>query len=108
RSLRGSLAHHSQSMEGKNDLSLLLSTEACSSEISSQSKSLMLWRVGSPYIYCSRVSEETEVEVKHEWKIAGSCKRLRYDMQEDPANLAQTADRLIEDEVRHIRQLVNN
>lgn len=108
RSLRGSLAHHSQSTERKNDLSLLLSAEACSSEISSQSKSLMLWRVGSPYIYCSRMSEETEVEVKHEWKIAGSCKRLRYDMQEDPVNLAQTADRLIEDEIRHIRQLVNN
>ena len=108
RSLRGSLAHHSQSTEGKNDLSLLLSAEACSSEISSQSKSLMLWRVGNPYIYCSRMSEETEVEVKHEWKIAGSCKRIRYDMQEDPVNLAQTADRLIEDEVRRIRQLVNN
>lgn len=108
RSLRSSLVYHSQSSGKKDDLCILLSAEAGSSEISSRSKSLMLWRIGSPHIYCSRMSEERELDLKHDWKIAGSSKSLRYDMQEDPLNLAHTVDRVIEDEIRYIHQLVKD
>ncbi|KAI9926454.1 hypothetical protein ASPWEDRAFT_32140 [Aspergillus wentii DTO 134E9] len=108
KALRGSLVHKSHIMETLNeDLSLLFSVTECSSEISSLHKPLMLWRIGDPYIYCSRMSQESEMEAWHEWKVAGSCRKLRYEMQEDPLGLAHTADRLIEDEVRYIRRLVD-
>ncbi|EYE95575.1 putative fermentation associated protein (Csf1) [Aspergillus ruber CBS 135680] len=104
KSLRASVAQ-SQS-QNKSDLCLLLSAEAGSTEISSRSTSLMLWTIANPYVYCSLMSEETEAEVSNELKIAGSCKRLRYDMRQDPVNLAHAADRIIEDEVRHIHRIV--
>lgn len=108
KSLRGSLAYQSQSAESKKDLSLLLSAEACSSEIGSFSKSLMLWKIGDPYIYGSLISQEIDTEINNDWKLAGSCKRLRYDMREDPVNLAHVVDRVIADEVRYIHQLAND
>lgn len=108
KSLRGSLAYHSEEAERRNDLSLLLSAGACSSEIASQSKCLMLWKIGDPYVYGSRISQESSTEITNEWKLAGSCKRLRYEMQEDPLNLTHTADRVIADEVHYIHQLVND
>lgn len=108
KSLRGSLAYHSEETERRNDLSLLLSAEACSSEIGSQSKSLMLWNIGDPYVYGSRISQESDTEIKNEWKLAGSCKRLRYEMREDPLNLTHTADRVIADEVHYIHRLAND
>ena len=108
KSLRGSLAYHLEEAEKRKDLSLLLSAGACSSEIFSHSKSLMLWKIGDPYVYGSRISQESETEITNELKLAGSCKRLRYEMQEDPINLTHTADRVIADEVHYIHQLVND
>jgi hypothetical protein len=110
RSLRASIVHSSQNTKKANQesLALLFSAEACSSELLSQSRSLMLSRIIDPYLYFSFVSDEDELECKHDWKVAGSCKKLRYDMKEDPVSLAHTADRVIEDEVRYIRQLVDN
>lgn len=108
KSLRGSLAYQSQSVERKKDLSLLLSAEACSSEIGSFSRSLMLWKIGDPYIYGSLISQESDSSVDNDWKLAGSCKRLRYDMREDPVNLAHTADKIIADEVRYIHKIAND
>lgn len=107
KSLRTSVAQ-SQSPNKKSDLCLLLSAEAGSTEISSRSSSLMLWTIANPYVYCSCMSEETETEVSNEWKIAGSCKRLRYDMREDPVNLAHAADRVIEDEIRYINRIARD
>jgi hypothetical protein len=110
RSLRASIVHSSQTTKKTNQesLALLFSAEACSSELLSQSRSLMLSRITDPYLYFSFVSDEDELECKHDWKVAGSCRKLRYDMKEDPVSLAHTADRVIEDEVRYIRQLVDN
>ncbi|KAJ5460400.1 uncharacterized protein N7458_001952 [Penicillium daleae] len=108
--LRGSIVHTSQSTKKTRNegLALLFSAEACSSELFSQSRTLMLSRIADPYLYFSLMSDENELECKHEWKVAGSCRKLRYDMKEDPVSLAHTADRLIEDEIRYIRQLVEN
>ncbi|PWY89504.1 fermentation associated protein [Aspergillus sclerotioniger CBS 115572] len=108
RALRSSLVQKPRSADSPETMSLLLSSEGCYSELSSFSKVLMLWKVSSPHIYCSVVTEGNEAELNHEWKIAGSCRRLRYDMREDLLSLAHTADRLIEDEIRFIYQLVNS
>ncbi|KAJ5084003.1 hypothetical protein NUU61_008582 [Penicillium alfredii] len=110
RALRSSVVHRSHSAEKmkQEELALLFSAEACSSELLSQSRALMLSRIADPYMYFSFVSAEDEIECTNEWKIAGSCNKLRYDMKEDPVSLAHTTDRLIEDEVKYIRQLVDN
>ena len=68
----------------------------------------MLSQIADPYIYFSRTAEEDEIEQRRDWKFASSCRKLRYDIKEDAVTLAHTADRLIEDEVRYIRQLADN
>ena len=108
KALRGSLVRKLDSEEPIDNLSLLLTADACSVELSSFSKSLMLWQIGVPYTYCSRVSQESEKEQTNVWKIATSCKKLRFDMKEDPLGLLHTAERVIEDEIRSIRQFADN
>ncbi|RJE20579.1 fermentation associated protein [Aspergillus sclerotialis] len=106
--LRGSLVRKMDSEDRVDNLTVLLSADSCSLGLSSLSKALMLWQIGVPYTYCSRVSKESETEQKNDWKIATSCKKLRFDMKEDPLGLLHTAERLIEDEIRSIRQIVDN
>ena len=110
KALRGSIVHKSLGATKANheDLALLFSAEGCSSELQSQSTTLMLSRIADPYMYISLASEEGDNEARHDWKFASSCRKLRYDMKEDPLSLAHTADRLIADEVRYVRQLVNS
>ncbi|KAB8216046.1 hypothetical protein BDV33DRAFT_179675 [Aspergillus novoparasiticus] len=108
RGLRSSVVQKLDGIWGPDCLSALISAQACSSELSDLSKVIMSWKVGDPHLYCSRVSQEKEGELENEWKIAGSSKRLRYDMREDPLSLAHIADRLIEDEVRYIHRLTSN
>ncbi|KAJ5383990.1 hypothetical protein N7517_001901 [Penicillium concentricum] len=110
KALRGSIVHKSLGAQKSEheDLAVLFSAEGCSSELQSQSTTLMLSRIADPYIYLSLASEEDGNECRHDWKLAGSCRKLRYDMKEDPVSLAHTADRLIADEVRYIQQLVDS
>ncbi|EAW14366.1 putative fermentation associated protein (Csf1) [Aspergillus clavatus NRRL 1] len=108
RGFRSSLVHQSSETGKTKNLSVLLSAQTCSSELSSLSELLMTWRISDPYAYCSRVSEERQSTLIHEWKVAGSCRKLRYDMEEDPASLAHTADRVIADEIRYLHQLIKN
>lgn len=110
KSLCGSIVHSSQGSKKtrNNGLALLFNAGACSSELQSQSRTLMLSKIADPYLYFSLISDENDLESQREWKVAGSCKNLRYDMKEDPVSLAHTADRLIEDEIRYIRRLVDN
>ncbi|KAJ6188255.1 hypothetical protein N7519_003163 [Penicillium mononematosum] len=108
--LRGSIVQKSLGTKESEpeDLAVLFSAEGCSSELQSQSSTLMLSRIADPYMYLSLASGEDDNERKHDWKLAGSCRKLRYDMKEDPVSLAHTADRLIADEVRYIRQLMDS
>ncbi|KAF7592988.1 hypothetical protein BBP40_012147 [Aspergillus hancockii] len=108
RGLRNSITQRLYSTGGSGSLSTLFSAQVCSSELFDLSTTIMSWKIGDPHLYCSRISEENETELKHDWKIAGSSRRLRFDMREDPLSLAHTADRLIEDEVRYIHRLVSN
>ncbi|KAJ5093611.1 hypothetical protein N7456_009472 [Penicillium angulare] len=110
KALRGSVVHssHSTGSVNKNDLAILLSSDACSSELVSHSGSLMLSKIADPYLYFSLVSEDHAQQSKHDWRVVGSCRKLRYEMKEDPVSLAHVADRVIEDEVRYVQQLANN
>lgn len=110
KALRSSIVHssHGAKPAHKEDLALLFSADACSSELLSQSGSLMLSKIADPYFYFSLVSEEDEIQSRNDWRVAASCRRLRFEMKEDPVGLAHVADRIIEDEVRYIRHLTNN
>ena len=108
RALRASLVHQLSNEERLKHMSLLLSAEACSSELSSFSKTLMFWQFGNPYMYGSCASEVAKTKEKNDWKVAGSCKKLRFDMKEDPLSVAHLAERLIEDEIRSIRHVVDH
>ncbi|OQE26434.1 hypothetical protein PENSTE_c005G05430 [Penicillium steckii] len=110
RSLRGSIVHSSSGTKDSttDKLALLFSAAACSSELRSQSTTLLLSRIADPYIYFSLLSEDQEAQCKRDWKATGSCKKLRFDMIQDPVSLAHTADRLIADEVWYIHQLIDN
>ncbi|KAL3461594.1 hypothetical protein BJX64DRAFT_154782 [Aspergillus heterothallicus] len=85
--------------------SLLISCGTSSLDLSNLSKVMMQWNFTEPHIYCSRVTEATMTGANHDWKIAVSSRKLRYDMNEDPLSLAHTADRLIEDEVQFVYRL---
>ncbi|KAJ5550480.1 hypothetical protein N7535_001578 [Penicillium sp. DV-2018c] len=108
KALRGSIVHKSlgATQSQHEDLALLICAEGCSSELQSQSASLMLSKIVDPYMYLSLASEQDGDRHRHDWKLAGSCRKLRFDMKEDPLSLAHTADRIIADEVRYIQQLV--
>ncbi|KAL5051409.1 hypothetical protein BDW71DRAFT_170967 [Aspergillus fruticulosus] len=88
--------------------SLLISSKSSSLDLSNLSKAMMQWRFTDPHIYCSRATENTAAEMKHDWKVAISSRRLRFDMNEDPLSLAHTADRVIDDEIQFVHQLIKN
>ncbi|KAL2852001.1 hypothetical protein BJY01DRAFT_104406 [Aspergillus pseudoustus] len=88
--------------------SLLISCGTSSLDLSNLSKVMMQWKFIEPHMYFSRVTEKTATEAQHNWKIAVSSRKLRYDVNEDPLSLAHTADRLIEDEVQFVHRLIND
>ncbi|KAL4961931.1 putative fermentation associated protein (Csf1) [Aspergillus stella-maris] len=88
--------------------SLLLTSGTSSIELSNLHKVMMQWRFSDPHIYCSRTTEETTDVTRHDWKVAVSSRKLRFDMIEDPLGLAHTADRVIDDEVQFVHQLIRN
>ncbi|KAJ5089708.1 hypothetical protein N7532_008392 [Penicillium argentinense] len=110
KALRGSIVHSlfGTKTATNEKIALLFTAGACSSELLGQSTTLMLTRIAEPYLYLSLLSEEDAIECKQEWKATGSCKKLRFNIMQDPVSLAHTADRLIEDEVWYIRRLVDN
>ncbi|EAU38083.1 conserved hypothetical protein [Aspergillus terreus NIH2624] len=108
RGLRSSVVQNMHRLDEPRGLSVLLSAQSCSSELTDFSRTLMLWRISDPHLYCSCVSEKNEMGLTNKWKMAGSSRKLRFDMKEDPLSLAHTADRLIEDEVRYIHRLASD
>lgn len=108
RALRGSVVHSPRPLEKMNALTVLLSAGASSYEFSSLTRVLMLWRCWNPCGYLSQTSRERDGKLVNDWRIAGSSKKVRYDVKDDPVNLTHTADRLIADEVRQVTQLIRD
>ncbi|KAL4778295.1 hypothetical protein BJX76DRAFT_362871 [Aspergillus varians] len=107
KALRSSIVLKPLDLQRKSS-SLLISSGTSYLDISNLSKSMLQWRFTDPHIYCSRISETAVTEMKHDWKVAVSSRRLRFDTNEDPLSLAHTADRLIEDEIKFFHQLIKN
>ncbi|KAL1963150.1 hypothetical protein VTN77DRAFT_8693 [Rasamsonia byssochlamydoides] len=104
--LKGSLVHRPQHAELQEQMSVLLSAEDCSAKFSNRSKVLMLWEVWKPNVYSSYMLDKSQDNVVYDWKVACSCRKLLYDMKEDPLGLIHAADRVVEDEVRYVRDLL--
>lgn len=107
RALRSSAVLKPLASQSKS-ASLLISSGTSSVDLSSLSKVMMQWRFTDPHVYCSRTTEKTAAEMKHDWKVVLSSRKLRFDVNDDPLSLAHTADRLIDDEVQFVHQLIKN
>ncbi|KAL4803484.1 hypothetical protein BDV18DRAFT_41535 [Aspergillus unguis] len=92
----------------KKSASLLISCGTTLLDVSNLSKAMMQWKFIDPHIYCSRLAQEEQPEIKHDWKVAVSSRKLRFDMNEDPLSLAHTADRLLDDEIKFVHQRIKN
>ncbi|KAL4933343.1 putative fermentation associated protein (Csf1) [Aspergillus undulatus] len=107
KALRGSIATKPLDLQSTS-ASLLITSGTSSVELFNVSKAMMQWRFTKPHIYCSRATEKSTDEMKHDWKVAVSSQKLRFDMHEDPLSLAHTADRVIDDEIQCFHQLIDS
>lgn len=103
--LKASLVYSPKYQELQEQTTILLSGQDCSTTFSNRSKILMLWEIWQPNVYISYVLDKSSTNGVYDWKIACSCRSFIYDMQEDPLGLVHTADRVVEDEVRFVRDL---
>ncbi|EAS34009.3 fermentation associated protein [Coccidioides immitis RS] len=103
--LKTSICHQSESSGQPGQSNVLFAAETSTAEFTSRAKGLMLWTLISPNIYLSHSSTKNNSDTIHDWKCSAQCQSLRYDMAEDPVGLIQVADRLVEDEVKHILRL---
>ncbi|OXV09062.1 hypothetical protein Egran_03182 [Elaphomyces granulatus] len=106
RGLKSSLVFQSQISKSPEQMSLLLSGETCSANFSSSSKSLMIWRNWDPNVLCSYILTKSQSYSDYDWKAAGSCRSLRYELKDDPLSLIHTVDQVMNGEVTYVRDLI--
>ncbi|KAF3400589.1 hypothetical protein DPV78_005631 [Talaromyces pinophilus] len=85
---------------------ILMNGQGCSTKISSHSKPLMTWEVLQPHFYGFHSSLPTRSRINDDWKLAGSCRSLIYNLHEDPLNFIHVASRVVEDEVQYVSALI--
>ncbi|KAH8705185.1 putative fermentation associated protein [Talaromyces proteolyticus] len=105
-SLKSSLALSPSHNKQEEQITAILSAEDCSTIFSSRSKVLMLWEIWQPHVYGSHISKSSPEYLIHDWKLACSCRSFTYNMQEDPLGLIHVADKIVEDEIRHVSTLI--
>lgn len=104
--LKGSFVYQCLAGASPETTSILLSSDAGSSEVTSRRKALMVWKTWYPKIYGSHHLQVDEFGTKHEWKLIAACQGIRYELKEDPLGLIEVVDRVVEDEVKYIRDLI--
>lgn len=92
--------------EQPEQTTILMNGQGCSMKISSHSKPLMTWEVLQPHFYGFHSSLSTKNRINDDWKLAGSCRSLIYNLQEDPLNFIHVASRVVEDEVQYANGLI--
>ena len=106
RGLKGSLVFQPRISKSPEQMSLLLSAETCSANFSGSSKSLMIWRIWDPNVLCSYLLTKSRSYSDYDWKAAGSCRSLHYELKDDPLSLIQTVDQVMDGEVAFVRDLI--
>ena len=109
RGFRGSLVLCTpQNHADKSTAKFLIHAEATTSEILHHSKVLYLSKLRRPSIYTSIEGRDSENGKVRVWKLAGSCKHLSMDVQEDLHGLLEIADTVLGDEFAYFRKLSRN
>lgn len=105
--IKGSVIHQPCRQESRSSTSVVVSSDESSVQFSSRLKDLMIWRLMCPNVFVSHTSQVSGARVKHDWKSAAACRLLLYDMNEDPLGMVQVVDRIVEDEVKYIIELIS-
>ncbi|PGH32090.1 hypothetical protein GX50_05106 [[Emmonsia] crescens] len=105
--IKGSVIHQPSRQDSRSSTSVVFSSDESSVQFNSRLKDLMIWRLMRPNVFLSHTSQISGGRIKHDWKSAAACQRLRYDMNEDPLGIVQVVDRIVEDEVKYIVGLVS-
>lgn len=101
-----SFVYNGQREEQPEQMSFIITGKGCSTTLSSRLKPLMIWEFWQPTLYGSCGLSQSSAGATYDWKVASSCQNLIYDMREDPIGLVHAADRVVEDEVRYVLDLV--
>ncbi|EEA28723.1 Macrophage colony-stimulating factor 1 receptor [Talaromyces marneffei ATCC 18224] len=104
--LNGSIVLSPGNEKQPEQATILLNGQGCSTKLSSHNKPLMMWEVLQPHFYGSHSSLRGRDRIIDDWKLAGSCRSLIYNLQEDPLNGIHVAGRVVEDEVQYISSLI--
>lgn len=103
-SLKGSIIHQANTGTESDATSIVLAADTSSVQLTSLSKLLMSWKFLSPNLF---ISHGSPMNNHHDWRFAAACKRLLYEVMEDPLGLIQVADRIVGDEVNYILALMD-
>ncbi|PGH18330.1 hypothetical protein AJ80_04508 [Polytolypa hystricis UAMH7299] len=106
--IKGSIVRQPSIGSCSSSTCVVLGSDASSVEFLGRSGILMTWKLLHPNAFISHCSQTRDARLEHEWKCAAACQRLRYDMKEDPLGIIQVVDRLIEDEVKYILELMTS
>lgn len=105
--LKGSVIEETPASGLTNNLSVMVAGDTASVELKDVTKRLMIWRLKAPKYYVSHTWEMTDAGRRiHEWKTTAASQRVRYDMEEDPLGMFNVVNRLFEDEVRWVANLI--
>jgi hypothetical protein len=106
--LKGSMVHRFLENNPDNKTTtLLLSSDAASTEILSQARVLAVSRLWQPNIYSSSSRQLTHGKPEEVLKLAGTCKKAQYEIREDVLGLLEIVNRVIEDEVEYIHSMIS-
>jgi hypothetical protein len=107
RSLQASLV--STERENKSDeilASAILHADVATAEISSHGRKLLTTKLWRPNIYFFTDHHEREGIPTAIWNLAGNCEEVFLQVHEDVVGLIEVTDRIIDDEVRQVYQLI--
>ncbi|KAK2814502.1 hypothetical protein FQN49_008165, partial [Arthroderma sp. PD_2] len=108
KALKVSMVHQPDSALAGETISVMLASKLSLAQLTSHSQLLMEWKFHNPNIFLSRHSKEKDTHIEHDWKCAATCERLRYEVTENPLGLIHVADRVVEDEVKYILNVVRS
>jgi hypothetical protein len=105
--LRGSMVHRFIENNPDNKATtLVLSSDAASTEFLSNSRVLTLSRLWQPNIYVSFCRELVRGLPEEVLKLAATCKKAQYEIREDVLGLLEVVNRVIGDEVEYIHGMI--
>lgn len=105
--LKNSVTHQIQPGNQPDQSSFLLTSDTGTVELTNRTKSLMALRLIDSNLFISHAFVKKGSGFIHDWKCTTGCRKLRYDMTEEPLGLIHVADRFVEDEIKQIMRVTS-